>query len=103
MGGCGGGTQRCRWVHLMTVIPTKVAMAVPQLSTDKILFADQFSNTFAGSGGQTLSISSGLPAGDGYALGAFSTDNGATYQDFGSYSFSSKFTIRPSVTGTVSY
>lgn len=87
----------------MAVIPTKIAMAAPQISTDKILFAKQFSNTFAGSGAQTLSISSGLPAGDGFAFGAFSTDNGATFQDFGSYAFSSKFTIRPSVTGTIIY
>src|SRR5438270_3339990 len=103
MGRSSSRLQCCRWLQLMTIIPTKIAMAVPQISTDKILFADQFSHTFAGSGSQTLSISSGLPTGDGFVFGAFSTDTGATFQDFGSYAFSSKFTITPSVTGTATY
>lgn len=87
----------------MSAIPTKIGMAEPQFNTDKILYAYQFSVNFIGSGSQSTSYSTGLPAGDGFVFGSFSTDNGNTFQDFGSYAFSSKFTIRPSVTGTARY
>jgi hypothetical protein len=82
---------------------SKVALAIPQLAIDKILFARQMPITFSAGGSQSFGYFTDIPAGDGFAFGSYSLDNGANWTDFGEFAFSSKFTIRPSVTGSLLY
>lgn len=80
---------------------SKIAAALPANTIDKIVWANQVSGSRGASGTDSFGI--GIAPSLGFPFGIYSTDGGATYTDFGYYSFSSKFTIKPATQGTISY